>query len=192
MVKHPAGELYNMRRLILFRHGKAETAGPSGGDRERPLAERGWVDSAATARWLSESGFVPDLVLVSPAARTLETWDAALPHFPAARVEHREALYLASADTISEVARDTPADAASVMVIGHNPGLQELGAQLAEHGAPRPQAEHMEEGFPTAAAWVFRLPAAGEAVLEAIYEPPRRGGDPPRWQYLERPGGGRA
>jgi len=182
-----------MRRLILFRHGKAETAGPTGGDRERPLAERGWADSTATARWLSESSFIPDLVLVSPAVRTRETWDAARAWFPAARIELCERLYLAAPGTIRDVVDEASADADTVMVIGHNPGLQELGVELqADGGAPRPQAERMEDGFPTAAAWAFRFPRAGESALEAIYEPPRRAGEPPRWQYLEQVRGGRA
>jgi phosphohistidine phosphatase len=182
-----------MRRLILFRHGKAETAGPSGGDRERPLAERGCADSAVTAQWLSEEGFVPDLVLVSPAARTRETWDAAQAWFPAARVEPRERLYLAAPETIRGVVEEASDGADTVMVVGHNPGLQELGVELvADGGAPRVQAHHMEDGFPTAAAWVFRVRNDGEAALEAVYEPPRRAGDGPRWQYLDHVRGGRA
>lgn len=182
-----------MRRFILFRHGKAEAAGPSGGDRERPLAARGWADSAVTAEWLSESGFVPDLVLVSPAARTRETWDAARPYFPGARVAPRERLYLAAPETIRNVVDDAFAEADTVMVIGHNPGLQELGVLLvADGGAPRPQAAHMEDGFPTAASWVFRLRKGGEAALEAVYEPPKRAGEPPRWQYVAMVRGGRA
>jgi phosphohistidine phosphatase len=181
-----------MRRLILFRHGKAETAGPTGGDRERPLAERGWADSTATARWLSEGGFIPDLLLVSPAVRTHETWDAARPWFPAARGQPCERLYLAAPETIREIVAEASAEADTVMIIGHNPGLQELGLELlADGGAPRPQAERMESGFPTAAAWAFRFPTAGESALEAIYEPPRRAGEPPRWQYLEQVRGGR-
>lgn len=181
-----------MRRLILFRHGKAETAGPGGADRERPLAERGCVDSAVTAEWLSDTGFIPDVVLVSPAARTRETWDAARAYFPAARVEPRERLYLAPPETIRDVVDDAAADADTVMVIGHNPGLQELGVELvADGGAPRSQAERMSDGFPTAAAWVFRVREPGGAALEAVYEPPRRAGEPPRWQYLEQVRGGR-
>jgi phosphohistidine phosphatase len=179
-----------MRRLILFRHGKAEAAGPSGGDRERPLAERGGADSAVTAQWLSETDFVPDLVLLSPAVRTRETWDAAQPWFRAARAEPRERLYLAAPETIRDVLDAAPVEADTVMVIGHNPGLQEFGVELASNGgAPRAQARHMEEGFPTAAAWVFHLRNDGEASLEAVYEPPKRAGEAPRWQFL---GGGRS
>jgi phosphohistidine phosphatase len=181
-----------MRRLILFRHGKAEAAGPSGGDRERPLAERGWVDSAVTAQWLSGTGFIPDLVLVSPAARTRETWDAARSCFPAARVEPSERLYLAAPETIGGVVDEASDEAETIMVIGHNPGLQELGVQLvADGGAPRPQATRMEDGFPTAAAWVFRVRKPGDVSLEAVYEPPRRAGEGPRWQYLDHVRGGR-
>jgi phosphohistidine phosphatase len=183
-----------MRRLILFRHGKAETAGPSGGDKERPLAERGWADSVATAQWLSATGFVPDLVLVSPAVRTRETWEAAQACFPGARAEFRERLYLADPQAIRDVVDAASDDAETVMVIGHNPGLQELGVDMvADGGAPRPQLQRMEDGFPTAAAWVFRVRnGVDEAALEVVYEPPRRAGDPPRWQYLEDIRGGRA
>ncbi len=182
-----------MRRLILFRHGKAEAAGPSGGDRERPLAERGWADSAVTAQWLSDTGFSPDLVLVSPAARTRETWDAARPSFPAARLEPCERLYLAAPEVIRDVVDEASDEADTIMVIGHNPGLQELGVQLvADGGAPRPQAERMEDGFPTAAAWVFRMRKRGDVSLEAVYEPPRRAGEAPRWQYTDHVRGGRA
>jgi phosphohistidine phosphatase len=180
-----------MRRLILFRHGKAETAGSNGGDRERPLAARGCADSAATARWLSQTGFVPDIVLVSPSARTLETWDAARSYFPDASVESRERLYLAGSETIRDVVDEAAPGAETVMVIGHNPGLQELGVQLASEGrAPRVQAKRMEDGFPTAAAWVFRIRKDGRAALEAAYEPPRRAGDEPSWQYVDQAGGG--
>ena len=182
-----------MRRLILFRHGKAEAAGPSGGDRERPLAERGIADSAVTAQWLSESGVIPDLVLISPSVRTRETWDAALPWFPQARVEASERLYLAAPETIRDVVEEASDKADTVMVIGHNPGLQELGVELvADGGAPRPQASRMQDGFPTAAAWVFRMRSFIEAALEAVYEPPRRAGEGPRWQYLEQVRRGRA
>jgi phosphohistidine phosphatase len=182
-----------MRRLILFRHGKAETAGPSGGDKERPLAERGWADSAVTSQWLSETGFIPDLVLISPAVRTRETWDAARACFPGARVDFEERLYLADPEAIREAIQAASEGAGTVMVIGHNPGLQDLGLDLvADGGAPRPQAQHMEAGFPTAGAWVFRVSRGGEVALEAAYEPPRRAGDPPRWQYLEHIRGGRA
>lgn len=63
---------------------------------------------------------------------------------------------------------------------------------VADGGAPRPQAQRMEDGFPTAAAWVFRVRKSREVSLEAVYEPPRRAGEGPRWQYLNQVRGGRA
>jgi phosphohistidine phosphatase len=173
-----------MRRLILFRHGKAEMAGLTGGDKDRPLAERGRTDSLNTAMWLRDSGYSPDIVYVSPAARTQATWTSARPAFPDTTVETDASLYLGGTDIIMDIFDEAPAESPTVMVVGHNPGLQELGLQLAEDGgAPLEQVTRLGDGFPTAAAAVFRLEPAGAFVLEAIYEPPRVQGDPPRWTY---------
>jgi len=181
-----------MRRLILFRHGKAATAGPSGGDKERPLVERGEVDSANTGDWLRGAGYAPDLVLMSPSARTRATWESARPFFPRARAEAREALYLADVDTIWDVVADAAAEADTVMVVGHNPGLQELCVRLAAEGdGPKPQIEHLEHGFPTAGACVFRTRDHRPPTLEAIYGPPRRPGEAPRWLFVGEPRGAR-
>jgi len=182
-----------MRRLILFRHGKAEMAGVTGGDRERALAERGRADSARTARWLLACGFAPDLVLVSPALRTQATWDCVSACFPNAKVELRAPLYLAGTETILEVLEATPAAADTVMVVGHNPGLQELAVHLAETGsAPALQVHRIEDGLPTAAAAVFSMDDAEGATLEALYEPAREAGQPPRWSYARGAAGAKA
>jgi phosphohistidine phosphatase len=173
-----------MRRLILFRHGKAEAAGLTGGDRERPLAQRGRTEGSLTAQWLRACGFSPDLVLLSPSVRTRATWACAEPLFPAARVEVRESLYLADAETIQDELAITPEDARVVMVVGHNPGLQELGLQLASEGdAPDSQILHLSEGFPTATACVFCMRGDRGPALAAIYEPPRQEGEAPRWAF---------
>ena len=66
-----------MDRLILMRHGKAERHAAQGGDFERALAERGRQDVALIASALAAEDLSPDLVLVSAARRTRETWDAA-------------------------------------------------------------------------------------------------------------------
>ena len=64
-----------MQRLILMRHAEAEPAAGSGRDRDRVLSGRGRKDAAAMARALAGRGMRPDLALVSPAARTHQTWD---------------------------------------------------------------------------------------------------------------------
>jgi phosphohistidine phosphatase len=71
-----------MQRLILMRHAEAEPAAGSGRDRDRVLSGRGRKDSAAMARALAGRGMRPDLALVSPAARTRQTWELLHDAFP--------------------------------------------------------------------------------------------------------------
>jgi phosphohistidine phosphatase len=87
-----------MQRLILLRHGKAESVSDLGGDAERGLTDRGRRDSALMGRVLSQAGVKPDLVLVSDARRTRETWEEVSAAFPSAEAEFDPGLYLASAE----------------------------------------------------------------------------------------------
>jgi phosphohistidine phosphatase len=148
-----------MQRLILLRHGKAETGSPTGADFDRVLTERGRRDSALTAEALAAAGFVPDLVLVSPAARAAQTWEAARAQFPKAAVEVLRALYNAEPDAILAEAERAGADAGTVMVVAHNPGLHQLAVTLAQRGKDGPDRARLYAGFPTAAAAAFDLPA---------------------------------
>ena len=174
-----------MRRLILVRHGLAEIAGVTGGDRERPLARRGRAEVSLTCQWLAAAGFVPDAVYVSTALRTQGTWEVAREIFPGARAEMVDGLYMADVETIMDVLDTAPTGVGAVMVIGHNPGLQDLGLQLAIDGAASPlHVNRLAEGFPTGSAAVFRLEDRKSAGLEAIYEPPARVGGDPRWAFF--------
>jgi len=179
-----------MRRLILFRHGKAETVPLTGGDRERALVARGRVDSTLTAEWLVKAGYFPDQVLVSPSIRTKATWECARAVFPDAKVEIRDRLYLAGMETIADELEDPAAAGDTVMVVGHNPGLQELGVRLAtEAGAAPEQIDRINEGFPTSTACVIRVDQSEGTrgvALEAIYEPPRKGESEPRWLFVDQ------
>jgi len=180
-----------MRRLILFRHGKAETVPLTGGDRERALTARGRIDCVNTAQWLLGAGFIPDRVLVSPSSRTNATWDCARPAFPDAAVEIRDGLYLAGMEEILEDLASAPPAGDTVMVVGHNPGLQELAARLAtEAGAAPEQIDRINDGFPTSTACVIRVRGLEGAALEAIYEPPRKGDAGPRWVFVDLSPGG--
>ena len=174
-----------MRRLILLRHGLAEIAGVTGGDRERPLAKRGRAEVALTCQWLLSAGFAPDTVHVSSALRTRGTWEVAHETFPEARAEMSDGLYMADGETIVDVLDASPPEVGTVMVIGHNPGLQELGLRLAiDGGAAAPHVDRIAEGFPTATAVVFRMDGMNSAGLEAIHEPPARVGGDPRWAFF--------
>jgi phosphohistidine phosphatase len=148
------------RRLILLRHAKS--AWPDVPDRDRPLAKRGRRDAPRIGRWLREHRDQPDVVVVSDAARTRQTWDLVAPELggsPAVRFEPRA--YAASALTLLYLAQELPARYRTALLIAHNPGLSELATSLAAppetdtatNNGPRPAIS-----LPTAAAAVFEFP----------------------------------
>ena len=153
-----------MHRLILLRHGKAEADATSGQDFDRALTDRGRRDAALIARTLADRGYAPDLALVSPAARTWQTWQAASPFFPKARAEKVPALYHAEPDEILALAQNEDEAAGAVMVIGHNPGVGQLAAFLAKRAAaPTILA------FPTSAAAVVDF-SGGQPPMATAFE----------------------
>jgi phosphohistidine phosphatase len=163
-----------MDRLILFRHGKAERDSVSGVDFDRPLAPRGRRDAAAVAEILAGLGLVPRLVLVSPAARTRQTWEAAEPFFPNAEARYEPGLYNAEAGGVRQVVERHAQSRGAVMVIGHNPGLQDLAvALLREGGSPPELIAQAERGFPTSAAAVFLIDALGRPAFDGLMTAPR-------------------
>jgi phosphohistidine phosphatase len=118
------------RRLILLRHAKSDW--PDVPDRDRPLAKRGRRDAPRIGRWLHEHGYQPDVVVVSDAARTRQTWDLVAPELgesPAVHFEPRA--YAASSLTLLYLAQELPARYRTALLIGHNPGLSELATSLA-------------------------------------------------------------
>jgi phosphohistidine phosphatase len=123
------------RTLVILRHAKADRA-EGLADAERPLTDRGHADAAAAGAWLVQSGLLPDLVLCSPARRTRETWHGVALGLPAApEVRYEPALYAASARTLLAAVRTSAPEAATVLLIGHNPGLSDLSATLDPEGA---------------------------------------------------------
>jgi phosphohistidine phosphatase len=143
------------RQLILLRHAKSDW--PDVPDRERPLAKRGRRDAPRIGRWLHEHGYQPDVVVVSAARRTRQTWDLVAPELggsPAVRFEPRA--YAASALTLLYLAQELPSRYRTALFIAHNPGLSDLASNLAApaittDNGPRPQVS---------------LPTAAVAVLE--------------------------
>jgi phosphohistidine phosphatase len=117
------------RELIIMRHAKTEREATS--DRARRLTARGRADARAAGAWLRENELVPDLVLVSPAARALATAEiasASLAASPEVRVV--EDLYGASADDVVEIMRAIDRAVSRVLVVGHNPTMEELASDL--------------------------------------------------------------
>jgi len=151
-----------VKLLCLLRHAKSSWADDDLPDRERPLTGRGRKAAAKVARYLADQHVEPDLVLCSPALRTRQTLELLRPALPeGAEVAVEDGLYGAPADDLLRRLHDLPEGAGRVLVIGHNPGLQELAARLAPPGQ-RDRLDH----FPTAALAVFALQHGGWTDLD--------------------------
>ena len=121
-----------MKRIYLLRHGKAESPGGSG-DHERALAPRGLRDSMGVGSWMAAQEMTPDQVLVSSAIRTQQTFERwrVGAQWPGS-AETDAGLYLASAEEIcSRIAALDDAHE-SVLIIGHNPGLEMAVRRLSD------------------------------------------------------------
>ena len=146
-----------MRELILLRHAHAETAAANQADTDRPLSRQGLAESEAAGRWLKEHGYLPDRVLVSPSRRTRETLEEVLRVLGYVEQRQDQRIYDATPGTLMQVA-DELRDLARVMLVGHNPGLEQMAALLSsgQSGEFR--------GMPAGAIAVLHLPA--DAMLE--------------------------
>ena len=147
-----------MRRLLLFRHAKAERAEAGESDRERALNERGSKDASRIGAYMAGHALYPDRVVISPSLRTQESWKHARTAFrpqPAAQTIDR--LYDATPQAIFDVIKDTPASAHSLLVIGHNPGLHELALMLIASGDTEAR-ERLREKLPTCGLAIIDFP----------------------------------
>lgn len=116
-----------MRTLLAFRHAHARRAAPGTDNHERPLSERGERDARRMGRRLRGKELVPDLALASPAARARETARLAggAGGF-ADRIETADELYGAQPSDCLDLVRRRGGSHERIMIVGHNPGLQEL------------------------------------------------------------------
>jgi phosphohistidine phosphatase len=156
-----------MERLILFRHAEARSRAPGQSDFDRPLSEAGRFDAALMGRVLAGAGYAPDRALVSAALRTRQTWEALSAAFPDAREQESKSLYNATAEQVARAAQAAGRDVGTLMVIGHNPGLQLYGLSLAASGSAG--ARRLDDSFPTATAAVFVLDAQGRPTFERLF-----------------------
>lgn len=122
-----------MKTLYLLRHAHSLPGDASLDDHKRPISQRGLAESSAVAQHLSEHRISCDTVISSTAERTRQTIQsvaAAYPALPEALYENR--LYLATpGEMIAAISYTAPPEAGSVMVVGHNPGIHQLGLLLA-------------------------------------------------------------
>ena len=159
-----------MKRLLLLRHAKACRDKPGLSDIDRTLTDRGRADAIRMGHFLKEEALAPEAVLCSPAARTRQTVELILPILETPPPVHivRE-LYLAKASKIAETVRHAPTDAATLMVVGHNPGLEYCAralARLPSGGKARKLYDVMTEKFSTAALAVIGFDIAEWSAVE--------------------------
>jgi len=120
------------RELLLLRHAKASRTADVESDYDRPLTKRGRRDASRIARWMMTHELVPDRIVSSPARRARETTELVLDEFGLAAdaVRWDERVYDADVPALLAALADVPHDARRVLLVGHNPGLEELVRHL--------------------------------------------------------------
>ncbi|OPG04378.1 phosphohistidine phosphatase [Streptomyces sp. GKU 895] len=166
-----------LRRLVVLRHAKS--AWPEGvRDHQRPLAPRGLRDAPAAGLALAEADCLPDLALCSTAVRARQTWDLAAAQWGTPPpVRHDARLYGADVPELLEVVHEVSAEVETLLLVGHNPGLEELVLELAGDGLDD-TLDTVRAKFPTSAiavlAWrgtAWEALAPGTALLTAVTVP---------------------
>jgi phosphohistidine phosphatase len=156
------------RTLVLLRHAKSDWSGDEA-DIDRPLAKRGRRQAPEAGRWLATNIDHIDLAVVSPANRARSTWALVsdeLSERPSTRIDDR--VYAASDERLIAVLRELPEHVETVVLVGHNPGIEELASRLTGEWTP----------MPTSALAVITVrgswSSAGQhpAVLRAAGRPP--------------------
>jgi phosphohistidine phosphatase len=148
-------------RLYLLRHAKSSWKDHGVADHDRSLAPRGRRAAKAIGRHLRDQGIEPELVLCSSATRARETLERVGRARRHAHVEPE--LYGAGADVLLARLHEVPAAVASVMLIGHNPGMQQLALLLAR---PGPETRELEAKFPTGALATLAFPGPDWRTLD--------------------------
>jgi len=155
------------REIVILRHAQAEPGAAAQRDFDRALSERGRDEAKAVARWFSEHGLRFDRVVSSPAARARETAELAVP--AGTSVELDAAVYDATPGTLLTVL-DRHAGGGRTLLVGHNPGLEQLVALLTEGRSDECR------GLPTAGVACLALAEdatvePGAAQLRAFWSP---------------------
>lgn len=143
------------KRLAILRHAKSDWGDPGLTDFDRPLNARGRAAAAVVGRAIEQRDIRFDAVVSSPAARTRETLELV---GLAGSARWDEGLYLAGLKTLLGIIRGLPDTAQSALIVGHNPGLQELVLALAPTGSSGFREQVLGK-FPTAALALLEIEA---------------------------------
>ena len=147
-----------MKRLTLLRHAKSDWDDPVARDFDRPLNRRGEKAARLMGDHAARKGMRFDLLVASPAVRVVQTLDTFFDGYGEKLEPHWDRrIYLASSSTLIDVVRDLPDGADSVLMAGHNPGLEELILDLVPESGDDRLRQDVEAKFPTASLAVLNL-----------------------------------
>lgn len=157
-----------MKTLHLLRHAKSDWDDPDLPDDRRPLNGRGRREARALAKYLDRHPIELDAVFSSTAVRARKTLDAIAPSLRGARLSEEPGLYGADEGDLLGFVRGLPEELGAVMLVGHNPGFEELARSLAGEGRAFPTCALATITF-RAGGWPAVGPGAGR--LEAFLTP---------------------
>lgn len=128
-----------MKTLLILRHAKSSRDNPDWDDFERPLKKRGKRDAPRMGQLLRDENLVPDLIISSPAERAKRTAIAAAEAAGyVGEIQYEQELYFGELGAWIEILQSVPPGCSSVMLVGHNPGLEILISRLTDHEEPFP------------------------------------------------------
>lgn len=128
------------RQLLILRHGKSDWDTDSASDFDRPLAARGKRDAPRMGEFLVQHALVPEYIISSPAQRAKQTAEAICEVLgrPVSDIHWEPGVYEAGLGTLMTILQRVPARIASVLLVGHNPGLASLFMYVCGDRVPIP------------------------------------------------------
>lgn len=159
-----------LRELLLLRHAKSDWSDDQHADIERPISEKGKKQARKIAKWITQQNLTPDLILISPAKRAQQTYRRICQECPS-EAKTIASLYMAELEALKSILAGIQ-DVNRVMIIGHNPGLEQLLRFLTHN-----PLDDSTQLFPTASLAHFILPHdwqnldAGDAKLQQFIRP---------------------
>jgi phosphohistidine phosphatase len=147
-----------IRTLLLLRHAKSSWDEPNLADFDRPLAPRGTKDAPRIAAYLRKKKLRPELTLCSPALRAVQTWHLITESLGRENeVKSLDDLYLSPPSRLLRALKRVPPDIRCVMLVGHNPGLENLAELLSGPKSKKKALSYLRDKFPTAALAVVEF-----------------------------------
>jgi phosphohistidine phosphatase len=120
-----------MKTLLILRHAKSSWKKPGLADHDRPLNKRGKGDAPRMGQWVEQQDLVPDLIITSTANRARVTAEVVAENSGyEGEIQLERSFYMGYPEAYLEVLRQLPDEVQTVMVVGHNPGLEELLEEL--------------------------------------------------------------